>query len=159
MRDLGTPTHGIQFFENCLNEFPNHTKILTIKYKDILIGCQLLFFYKDTIIAAWGSSLDKYKNYNPDQFTIWEVIKYGCGKEYKYFDFGRSLKNTGAYRYKERWGGHSKQLYYQYYLNNNKKMPDFSQTNPKRQKFANIWKKIPLPIVNTIGPKIRRNFL
>jgi FemAB-related protein (PEP-CTERM system-associated) len=158
MHDLGTPTHSIRFFKNCLNEFPNNIKVLTVKYNDLLVGCQLLFFYRDTIIAVWGSSFDKYKYSNPDQLTIWEVLKYGCEKGYKYFDFGRSLRATTAYNYKDRWGGYPKQLYYQYYLKNTTKIPDISQINPNREMFANVWKLLPLQVTNRFGPILRKNF-
>jgi len=86
-----------------MEQFPNNVKILTASYNDQLIACQLLFYYKDTIIAAWGSSLNTFNAYNSDQLIIWEVIKGGCNNGYKYFDFGRCLLNSGVYKYKERW--------------------------------------------------------
>jgi FemAB-related protein (PEP-CTERM system-associated) len=156
MRDLGTPTHGLDFFKNCLNEFPNNAKVLTTKYRDKPICCQFLFFYKETEIAVWGSSLDEYKDYHSDQLSNWEVIKYGCEKGFRYFDFGRCLHDTGVYRYKERWSGYPKQLYYQYYLNNVSKMPDTSQVNPNREKFSKVWKRLPVQITNKLGPVLRR---
>jgi FemAB-related protein (PEP-CTERM system-associated) len=156
MWDLGTPTHGLKFFKNCLSEFPNNAKVLTIEYEGKAICCQFLFFYKDTVIAVWGSSLDEYKVYHPDQLSNWEVIRYACEKEYTYFDFGRSLRDTGVYGYKERWGGYPKQLYYQYYLNNAKEVPNITSANPKRRKFARVWKKLPLPVTTVIGPRLRR---
>jgi len=155
MRDLGTPTHGLEFFKNCLNEFQNNAEVLTIEYEGKPICCQLLFFYKETVIAVWGSSLDMYKAYHPDQLSNWEVIKYGCEKGFRYFDFGRCLRNTGVYSYKERWSGYPKQLYYQYYLNNVGKMPDTSQLNPDREKFSKVWKKLPVEIANKLGPMLR----
>lgn len=159
MRDLGTPVHGIDFFKNCVEEFPNNTKVLTASYENKLIACQLLFYHKDTIIAAWGSSFKEYNMCNADQLIIWEVIKEGCNKGYKYFDFGRCLRNTGVYKYKERWGGHFEQLYYNYYLNSIDKIPDVGQTNQKRRMFAKGWSLLPLPMANHFGPKLRKHFL
>ena len=156
MRDLGTPTHGLKFFKAILEEFPNNAKVITVEYEGEQICCQLLFFYKETEIAVWGSSLDEYKAYHPDQLSNWEIIKYGCEKGFKYFDFGRCLRDTGVYSYKERWGGYPKQLYYQYYLNGVSKMPDTSQSNPKRQRFAKVWRKLPLRLATTAGPLLRK---
>ena len=155
MRDLGTPTHGLKFFKAILEEFPNNAKVLTIKYDGKPICCQFLFFYKETVIAVWGSSLDEYKAYHPDQLSNWEVIKYGCEKGFRYFDFGRCLRDTGVYSYKVRWSGYPKQLYYQYYLNNVRKMPDTSQLNPNREKFSKVWRRLPVPITNKLGPVLR----
>ena len=43
-----------------------------------------------------------------------------------------------------------------YYLHTAKKMPDTSQSNPKRQRFAKVWSKLPLGLTTTVGPLIRK---
>jgi len=157
MRDLGTPVHDFAFFKNILSEFPYHSRVLSVKLDNDIICSRFLLFYRDTIIAMWGFSLNEYKKYNAYSLSNWEVIKYGCGKGYKYFDLGRCIRNSGVYNYKKRWGGFSKQLYYQYYLWNTNHIPNNAQLSSKRQKFANIWKRLPLLITNAIGPKLRKS--
>jgi len=39
---------------------------------------------------------------------------------------------------------------------NTKEIPNFTSLNPKRQKFAEIWGKLPLKLATAIGPLIRR---
>ena len=157
MRDLGTPPHSFAFFKNLLHEFPEHTRVVSVKYDGVSVAAMLLLYFKDTIISGWAASDRRYRNVNPNNLLYWEVIKAGCEAGYKYFDFGRSLRGSGTFKFKKPWGGKIKQLYYQYHLfNNRKNMPDTSQLNPKRRKFAGIWRKMPLKLATAIGPLIRR---
>ena len=157
MRDLGTPPHSFTFFKNLLHEFPEHTRVVSVKYDGVSVAAMLLLYFKDTIISGWAASDRRYRNVNPNNLLYWEVIKAGCEAGYKYFDFGRSLRGSGTFKFKKPWGGEIKQLHYQYHLfNNRKNMPDTSQSNPKRQKFAGIWGRLPLKLATAIGPLIRK---
>lgn len=157
MKDLGTPGHSYDFFENIFNMMPG-VKILTIKHGNIAICCKFLLFYKDTVISMWGTTLEKYREFHPYDLANWKSIEYSHEKGYKYFDFGRCLINSGVFQYKEGWSNDKKQLYYQTYLNNTRKAPDISQTNPSRQRFAKVWAKLPIPVTKIIGPMLRKNF-
>ena len=156
MRDLGTPPHSFAFFKNLLHEFPEHTRVVSVKYDGVSVAAMFLLYFKDTIISGWAASDRKYRKINPNNLLYWEVIKAGCESGYKYFDFGRSLKGSGTFNFKKPWGGEIKQLHYQYHLCNKKNIPDTSQSNPKRQKFARVWKKMPLKLTTAIGPLMRK---
>ena len=157
MRDLGTPVHSYRFFENILLEFPGHTNIATVQYKDNIIASLFLLYFKDTVIYGWGSSLRKYLDLNPNYILFWELIKHAYKKKYKFFDFGRSQKSEGTFLFKKGWGAEPKQLYYQYYLNKLNYPPDTSKNSTKRQRFAKIWRKIPISLANKLGPRLRSN--
>lgn len=158
MKELGTPIHAYDFFKNIVNEFPDKTKILTVKYKDKAVCCKFLLFYKDTVISMWGSTLDEYQYLHPYDLANWEAIEYSYKKGYKYFDFGRCLLNSGVFQYKKGWPCEQKQLYYQFYIFNAKNLPDVVQSNPDRTRFARVWKKLPMPITKIVGPFLRKNF-
>ncbi len=156
MHVLGTPPHNIAFFENIIKEFPEHTDIVTVKNDNIAIASIFLLYFKKSVIYGWGGSLKEYSELNPNYILFWETIKYHSENGFNSFDFGRSQMNTGVYLFKAGWGAQPKQLCYQYYLRSNHNV-DTSQSNPKRQKFGKIWRKIPLSMANILGAKIRRN--
>lgn len=158
IRDLGAPVHSNQLFENLLSEFPEQTDVAVAKYEDQVVGSIFLLYYKDTVISGWAASDKTYRMYNPNNIMYWKSIKYGCENGFKYFDFGRSLMDSGTYKFKKPWGAEPKQLYYHYYLNQIAKMPDTSQRNSKRKTFTKFWEKLPVPMANFIGPKLRKNF-
>jgi len=156
MRNLGTPAHSAAFFRNILIEFPENSNIATIEYKNRVISTIFLLYFKDIVIYGWGASLRECLELSPNYLLFWEIIKYSCEMGFNFFDFGRSLPDTGVFLFKRGWGAVPKQLYYQYYLNNISKMPDTSQLNPRRKKFARVWKKMPLKLTTALGPLIRK---
>ncbi len=158
MRDLGTPAHGHNFFQNILTEFPGNVKILNIKYGDVVICSKFLLHYRDVVISMWGSTLKAYRKYHPYDLANWEAIVESHANGYRYFDFGRCLENSGVFEYKVGWGGEQKPLFYQFYSPAGRKPLDFTQASPKRRVFARAWGRLPLPTTKVIGPAIRRNF-
>ena len=158
MWHLGTPVHSINFFENIIHEFPDSIDIITVKYKNKAIASIFLLFFKEVAISGWSGSLREYSRLYPNNFAYWEVLKYCCEKGYKFFDFGRSMPNSGIHKFKKSFGAETKYLYYQYYLNNKNEIPDITVTSPMRRLFAGIWKKLPITIANSIGPTFRRCF-
>jgi lipid II:glycine glycyltransferase (peptidoglycan interpeptide bridge formation enzyme) len=127
-----------------------------VKRDGNVIYAAFYLFYKDTVINSWSSTLEEYRNYYPTDFGIWNAIRYSCDKGYKYYDFGRSQENSTNHEFKSRWSAETKHLYYHYYLNNVKEVPNITATNPKRQKFAKVWSKLPLELATMVGPLIRK---
>jgi serine/alanine adding enzyme len=158
MRDLGTPTHSREFFQNIISEFKGNSNIMKVTQNGEALSAAILLYFKDTVISGWAASDRKYNNLNSNNLLYWNAIKTACEKEIKYFDFGRSLANSGTYRFKKPWGAEEKQLQYMYHLNKIKRMPDTSQNNSKRRYVANVWKEFPIFITNNLGPKFRKNF-
>ncbi|MBZ4646270.1 MAG: FemAB superfamily protein [Clostridia bacterium] len=158
MRDLGAPVHSNTFFRNLLLEFPEQTNIATVSYEEKIIASIFLLYFKDTIISGWAASDRSFLNFNPNNILYWNTIKTACEEGYTYFDFGRSIMDSGTYHFKKSWGVEPKQMHYQYCLYNINKIPDTTQANRKRKMFARVYKQLPLTITNIIGPKLRRNF-
>jgi FemAB-related protein (PEP-CTERM system-associated) len=156
MRDLGSPVHSNEFFENILCELPDNSKVLTVKRDGNVLYAAFYLFYKDTVINSWSSTLDEYRKFYPTDFGIWNAIKYSCENGYRYYDFGRSQEDSTNLEFKRRWSAEMKPLYYLYYLNKAKDVPNITTSNPKRQKFAGMWCKLPLRLTTTAGPLIRK---
>lgn len=163
MRDLGSPVHSLDFFKNIMETFACKTKIVLVKYKSNTIGAGLCFFFKDSVSIPWVSSLRKYFKLYPNNILYWEAIKYGCNNGYKLLDFGRSSRGSGTYEFKRQWGARPKQLYWDYFLTNGRKViMDSKCNNPhwniawdnkpstKKRKLSNfIIPMLPRPL--TVG--------
>jgi FemAB-related protein (PEP-CTERM system-associated) len=158
MRDLGAPVHAYSFYANLQGEFPEQTGIAVVRYDGRVIAGIFLLYFRDTVISGWASSDKSYQRFNPNNLLYWAVIKDGCETGYEHFDFGRSIADSGTYRFKKPWGAEVAQLCYQYYLNRAKKMPDTSQTSPKRKMFAEVWRRMPVSLAERVGPRLRRSF-
>lgn len=155
VRDLGSPVYPLNFFKALMETF-NDSFILSVWKDGEMVAGVLNFVFKDVLMPYYGGSRRDYFQYAVNDFMYWELMKYGCEKGYKVFDFGRSKKDTGPYHFKRHWGFEPQGFNYHYYLVRAKRMPNVSPANPKYKLFINTWKRLPLPLTNWLGPKLVR---
>jgi lipid II:glycine glycyltransferase (peptidoglycan interpeptide bridge formation enzyme) len=91
-----------------------------------------------------------------NDFMYWEVMRRAADRGSRIFDFGRSKRDTGAFAFKHNWGFVEQPLNYAFRLMPGHAIPEHNPTNPKYRLFINAWKKLPLPVANTLGPFIVR---
>jgi FemAB-related protein (PEP-CTERM system-associated) len=157
-RDLGTPVSGYRWIKQLFDAFPENHRIARVRYQGKTIASVFVREFKDTLYPTVGYALKEYRNLYPFYTLIWKLIEEGCQRGFKWLDFGRSIKESGTYQYKIWWGAQPVPLHYQYHFHKTTKMFDTSQSNPIRKRFAKVWKKIPLPVANTMGPLIRKYY-
>ncbi len=155
MRDLGTPVYPKTLFENSVKSFTTKARVITVwdgvkpVAAGITIGCG-----RCTEIP-WASSLRSYNKQSPNMLLYWATIKQAIRDEYRVFDFGRSNVNSGTLRFKKQWGSKEKPLFWYYSLNNSD-APDVNPNSTKFELMVKCWQKLPLPLANSLGPKITR---
>ncbi|MFX0195086.1 MAG: FemAB family XrtA/PEP-CTERM system-associated protein [Candidatus Hodarchaeota archaeon] len=157
-RNLGTPVQSYRWIKSVFFDFPGHHAIARVRYQGKTIAAIFLRTFRDQMMYVFGASLPEYRNLYPNYILFWKILQDACKRGFKQFDFGRSLQNSGSYFFKVGWGAKPEQYYYQYYLNRANNIPDTSQANSKRIMFAKLWKRLPLPMANTLGPMIRRYY-
>jgi FemAB-related protein (PEP-CTERM system-associated) len=153
VRDLGSPVFPIAFFRALMENF-NDSFILSVWKDGEMVAGVLTFVFKDTLMPYYGGALREYFHYSVNDFMYWELMRYGCEKGYKSFDFGRSKRNAGSYHFKRHWGFEPADLNYYYYLVKARDMPNVSPANPKYKLLINIWKRLPVTVTNWLGPKL-----
>ncbi len=159
VRDLGTPVFSKRLFANGPRVFGDNCKLFSVHWKGKLVSAVWTLFYKNEVIPYYGGSIREYNRLAVNNFMYWMLIKYGCEKGFKVYDFGRSKKGTGSFDFKKRWGQVMTDLPYQYFLFRRKSLPDTSPLNPKFSLSIRLWRNLPLPIANTLGPLIARHLI
>jgi FemAB-related protein (PEP-CTERM system-associated) len=160
VRELGTPVFPKRLFSNGLKHFGSREcKIFSVHWKGQLVSAVWTIFYKDEVVPYFGGSIREYNRLAVNNFMYWMLMKYGCEHGYKIFDFGRSKKGTGSFDFKKRWGMTMTELSYQYVLVRRQSLPDTSPLNPKFSKAIEIWRRIPLPVTQWIGPLISKHLI
>ena len=101
---MGSPPYPYRFFKHLLSEFDNKAKILTVFYRERPAASVLFFEYKDTLLPYFSGANSKYYNTNANNVLYYELMKYGLERNFKFFDFGRSRKQTGSAKFKENMG-------------------------------------------------------
>jgi len=154
---LGTPIFQKSFFRKFMEVFEEDSNIMMVRTATgIPVAGVLAFYFKDRVMPYYGGSRFEYRSLCPNDFMYWELMRDGCEKGYKIFDFGRSKADTGSFSFKVHWGFMPQPLAYQYYLVKAKKLPNLSPTNPSYQNKIRLWKKLPFTITKIIGPPISK---
>jgi len=85
------------------------------------------------------------------------MLEFGCDNGYRVFDFGRSTRGEGTYKFKEQWGATPAPLYWHYISLDGKSRDPESSGTERFEKAALYWRKLPLIVTKIIGPSIRKH--
>lgn len=157
MRDLGTPCYAKSMFGFLLEKFPETTKLVTISVRRQPAAAAFLIFDDDRMEIPWASTVRDFNRISINMLLYWRVLTYAIETGKEKFDFGRSTKDSGAYRFKKQWGAKALPLNWHYWLANDGKTPNLSPDNSKFRFLIQAWQKLPLPVANFLGPRIVRH--
>jgi len=152
LRNLGTPAFPFRYFEHLFQELGEQCKILSVTYEGKVVAAVLTFFYQEQVMPYYGGGLPEYQKYAIYDFMYWELMRYGWEHGYRVFDFGRSKQETGPFHFKRHWGFEPQALPYQYFLPKGGSIPNVNPLNPRIQPLIALWKRLPLPLANQLGP-------
>jgi lipid II:glycine glycyltransferase (peptidoglycan interpeptide bridge formation enzyme) len=141
-----------------MNEFSGSVDLLLIYAGPKPVSGIFSFRFRDTILPYYAGAGPEAGPLAANNFMYSELMKNSAEEGLRFFDFGRSKKDTGAYAFKTQWNMNVEQLTYQVHLVRRKELPNFSPLNPKFELATRVWKKIPLPITAWLGPRVVRWF-
>jgi serine/alanine adding enzyme len=154
MRDLGTPVWPKNLFLKIFEYFGDTSEIALVGMKGEPIAAALLLHYREFSAVPSASARREFLHYCPNNFMYWEIIKRCIERGSKIFDFGRSSEGAGTFRFKKQWVKNPKEQVWQYQLYAKDSLPELNPNNPKFKMLIGIWRKLPVPLANLIGPKI-----
>jgi FemAB-related protein (PEP-CTERM system-associated) len=157
MRDLGTPVYGRDFFRNILAVFPDNCRIMVVYLENRPVASGFLAGYRDRLEIPWASTLRSVNHLSMNMLLYWHVLRFAIDGEFRYFDFGRSSRDTGTFRFKQQWGARPKPLYWHYWLKDGGELPALNPGNPKFALAINVWKRLPLKVTEWLGPRVVKN--
>ena len=154
----GTPPFPKQYFRALANAFGSDQEILTVlDANGRAVASAFLFYFRDEVIPYYVGDCVEARNLAANDFMYWEIIRHAAVRGCRTFDWSRSKKGTGSYEFKRNWGFEPQPLFYEYVLVKGKRVPEHNPLNPKYRLLINLWQKLPLPLVNFIGPHIVKN--
>lgn len=157
VRNLGTPVFSKLYFTALLEIFAGSCEILTIENQGLAVSSVLSFYFRDEVLPYYGGGTATARGLMSNDFMYWELMRRAVSRGVRIFDYGRSKKGTGSYRFKTHWGFSPQPLHYEFDLVQSRQMPDINPLNPKYRMFIGLWRKLPLPLSILIGPAISRN--
>ncbi len=156
MRDLGTPTLPRRFFEAIAREFPESAWFGCAWLGETPVACGAGFLWGNEFEMTWASSLSQYNRIAPNMLLYWSFMERAVQSGLSLFNFGRCTPDSGTHRFKRQWGSRDVQLYWYQHA---KAGGPASTPSPDSGAFSwgpALWKRLPLPLANLLGPRIVR---
>ncbi len=151
---LGTPVFPKRYFAMLKDVFKDDCEVRVITQDGKLVAGVLSFFFRDEVLPYYGGGMDIAREVAGNDFMYWNLMQAAAARGCRLFDFGRSKKGTGAFDFKKNWGFTPQHLPYEYQLFAAGELPDVNPLNPKFQLFIKLWKMLPVPLANALGPRI-----
>ena len=158
VRNLGTPVFPKRWFAALMREFGPACRILAVSREGKTIAAVMSFFFRDQVLPYYGGALKSSFQYAANDFMYWNLMCYASAQGARIFDFGRSKKDTGPFEFKRHWGFEPQPLPYQYDLVTATAIPDFSPKNNSFNLPIMVWKRLPQPVADWLGPRVIRFF-
>jgi FemAB-related protein (PEP-CTERM system-associated) len=157
MRDLGSPVHSIRLMQRVLTEFSDRSRIFVVYKADEPVASALVIGLGKMLRNPWASSLRKYAILSPNMLLYLRMLEFACDNGYRVFDFGRSTRGEGTYKFKEQWGSVPTPLYWHYVSLDGKSIEPESSGMERFKRAAHYWRKLPVSVTRLIGPSIRKH--
>lgn len=154
MRDLGTPVYARRFFDAILETFSKEARLCVVSLNGTPLASGFLYGFRNRLEIPWAASDKRFSRLSPNMLLYGAVLEFACREGFKEFDFGRSSVDSGTYRFKAQWGAQPHQLYWYYWLSEGRGMPELNPDNPKFKAAIALWKRLPVPVANLVGPHI-----
>jgi FemAB-related protein (PEP-CTERM system-associated) len=157
VRNLGTPVFPRRYFKALQDVFGEDCDSVIILEEGKPISAVMNFYFKETVMPYYGGGIPAARRNGANDFLYWEVMRRAAARGYRRFDFGRSKAGTGAFAFKKNWGFEPEWLEYEYFLSEGAKVPQNNPSNPRYAAPIEVWKRLPLPVANRLGPLLIRN--
>ncbi|UAB77268.1 FemAB family PEP-CTERM system-associated protein [Erythrobacter sp. SCSIO 43205] len=156
VRNLGTPVFPKALFRQMLEAFPAGSDILTIARDGTPLASVLSFYHNEAVLPFWGGGSFAARGARANELMYYELMRHARARGMTRFDFGRSKVGSGPAKFKKNWGFEPQPLTYGHWTPPGAEPRDVDPTSEAYSRKIELWKKLPLPVANTIGPFIAR---
>jgi FemAB-related protein (PEP-CTERM system-associated) len=114
----------------------------------------LSFYFRDEVLPYYAGDLASARELAANDFKYWELMRRGCERGFRVFDYGRSKRGTGAFDFKKHWGFEPTPLVYEYCLYRRDSVPEHNPLNPRYRLLIALWRRLPIAVANAVGPHL-----
>jgi FemAB-related protein (PEP-CTERM system-associated) len=156
MRALGTPAFSRRYFDILREEFGADCEIATVTHESRPLASLMTFWFGNEVLPYYCGGLPAARALSGYDYLYWDLMCRAVQRGCQVYDFGRSKLDTGPYKYKKHWGFEPEPLPYAYHLVRRNTLPNLTPTNPKYYRAVELWKRLPLPATQLLGPWLAR---
>jgi serine/alanine adding enzyme len=156
MHDLGSPVHSFPFLHQVIDVFGPLARVVLVKKSDATVGGLVALTFKDRVVVPWAACRKEYFSLCPNMLLYWETIRSACARGFARFDFGRSTRHSGTYRFKRQWGAEEEPLFWYRMAIAAGRTRSETSLPAGGDWLARMWQQLPLAVTRQVGPQIRR---
>ena len=156
VRNLGTPVFPASLFNAVLDEFGEAADILTVWQHGEPFASVLSLYHCGAVMPYWGGGTHAARRLRANDRMYFELMLHARRRGCNRFDFGRSKSGSGAFDFKRNWGFEPEQLSYAQWTAPGSAPRDADPTSARHSARIALWKRLPLPLTNLVGPMIAR---
>jgi lipid II:glycine glycyltransferase (peptidoglycan interpeptide bridge formation enzyme) len=157
MRNLGTPVYPRSWFENIQRHNRSAVRVLMILEHGKPSAAAFLITYRHTVEMPWAASLESGRAKFTPLALYWSVIEWAHQNGFRRVDLGRCTPGSGNYDFKRHWRPTEVPLRWYSWSSSGSQAHAPRRDDSKFSLAVNVWKRLPLPVANTIGPLIVRS--
>jgi len=150
----GTPALPKRYFMLLKEVFGDACETLIVMKDGEPVSGVLTFYFRDEVMPYYAGDFPAARALAANDFKYWELLRRGCERGYRIFDYGRSKRGTGSFDFKRNWGFEPTALAYEYKLVTAPRVPENNPLNPKYRLMMATWRRMPIGLANWLGPHV-----
>jgi FemAB-related protein (PEP-CTERM system-associated) len=154
VRNLGTPVFPRRLFEAMVEALD--ADILTVRHRGRPVSSVLSFYHAGGVMPYWGGGTYAARKLRANERLYYELMCHARRRGCTRFDFGRSKTGSGPWAFKKNWGFAPEPLSYASWTAPGAERRDADPTSSRHAARIALWKRLPLPLANLLGPPIAR---
>lgn len=153
---LGTPVFPKSLFSSVLETFRQDADIILVSKDGVPHTSIFSLYHNDACMPYWHGATLQARGLHSNEVAYFKLMGHARERGCTIFDFGRSKVGTGPAAWKKSWGWEGQPLSYAVRTAQGTAARDINPLSPQYQRKVELWKKLPLPLANIIGPYISR---
>jgi len=118
------------------------------------VAASLTLTDRHAIRVPWAGSDWRVRALCANMLLYSSMLEDACRRGAACFDFGRSTRDSGTYRFKTQWGAEEVPLFWHYLLPPGGKVPDLRPDSRKYRLMVAVWRRLPVAVARLLGPRI-----
>lgn len=156
VRNLGTPVFPRRLFAEVLDAFGDDADILIVRHRGAPVASVLSLYHRGTVMPYWGGGTIAARHLRANDRMYFELMRHARRRGCTRFDFGRSKCGSGAFDFKKNWGFEPEPLAYASWTAPGCEPRDADPASARHATRIALWRRLPLPVANRLGPWIAR---
>ncbi len=157
MHNHGTPVYPSRFFEAQLRHLPGFTRILSLWDGDKAVAAAFVTAHPGALEIPWSASLPESRKRYAPLLMFFTVIEKAIEEGRAAVDLGRSSPGSGTHEFKRHLNAVERPLHWYYWLAPGASLPHLHADNAKFRLAIELWKRLPLAVANSLGPRVVRS--